>query len=346
MDFRTLFTLRPVHPYFSTGIGPGYRFVPTDRTQKQMRRNSQRLRSDEQYCEVLQDFDKLGQLETQGSCFFDIALYPEDDLFLIYSKLDIDFKTGQIYLLGNRSGTIGTTKKPQPGLALINRADGTGYRSVPVLLTRKTFSLSPRIDQGDTLTLKDNKNQVLREWKVDDSASGQGFYADATRWPDGLFTLYNSQDAVENYYADEQLCAAAPSLVLSIFVDFNHLKKEETKPLFEYEIRFPNRAVYWRYRVVVKNNHRLPENLQIKNGDRKNLPGISFDIEKGGGIDQTEVRFISSAPIPLVDRAYKNISLMDKTREGQALVTHLPNPGVSSVRFKDNRWTADMFIYI
>ena len=67
MHFGNLFTLRSAHDYFSTGSGPGYRFEPTERTQKQMRRNSQLIRSDKHHCEVLQDFDELEQPRVRGS---------------------------------------------------------------------------------------------------------------------------------------------------------------------------------------------------------------------------------------------------------------------------------------
>lgn len=148
MNFRTLFALRPVHPYFSAGSGPGYRFVPTERTEKQMRRNSQRLHSTVHYCEVLQDFDKLGQEENKGNCFFDIALYPEDDRFLIYSELDIDYQAGCIYLLRNRFEPPGAPENFDSGPTLIDRLNSTKFGAEPLFLKGKTFSLPPPGWQG------------------------------------------------------------------------------------------------------------------------------------------------------------------------------------------------------
>lgn len=113
----------------------------------------------------------------------------------------------------------------------------------------------------------------------------------------------------------------------------------------DYNIRVASRPVSWEYHVIANENHRKLNQLAIRNNNEKLLPGLLF---KQTRIDEQrkEAVFISSQPIPLTERPYQSIELIEKNSSGTPLIPHLPNADISSLHVKEKKWAAKIYVYI
>ena len=72
------------------------------------------------------------------------------------------------------------------------------------------------------------------------------------------------------------------------------------------------------------------------------LEGAEYVVDE----KKREIVFLSDKPIPMTEKGYLDIELNEAQGSGHPLIANLPNPGLSSVKYKENKWISDIFVYI
>ncbi len=308
MNYYQLLSVNLFHRYFSSGKGEPFRFEPTPDCEKRLRRFSQLMRMSGYGFRVLKDLDKIQEPLTDEDYFFDIAIFPTDPYFSIFSDLEIDYKSGQVYYLGN-TGEPGSLESTSIPLTLVERGSGDPgqvFAGVPVRLQPKKFPVTVDASSGDTVRLLDKKNKTVKEWSIEEKGGNVSLYADVSREPGGVFLVEKNGAIVSRCYADDHCFKTKPPIILGIGLSLNDVKVNDNYSLREYEIRVGNRSAYWQYRVFARSSQRKLESLQIENKNQKLLPGVTFSSVS---MDQEkrEVVFLSDKPIPMFEYPYMDI---------------------------------------
>jgi hypothetical protein len=286
--------------------------------------------------------DQSGSGETG---FFDIAVYSRDGLFGNYSNLEIDYRKGAIYYVGNTLKS-GADKNKEKRITLTDREGGKEVEAVPVLLEPKQFVISlDNAVPGDTFRLLDKGNTVVEEQQVKDKTSGASLYVDVKGKSAGIYRLEKNNQITAYFYADDMLYNKKPALIIGIEAVIPVGAGKEKSDVQTYDIRIASRAVYWQYHVVGRTNGRKLSNLEIRNNNEKLLPGVKFEPVR---IDEEskEAVFVSNKPVPIWEKAIQSIELIEKGNNGTPLVPHLANADISSLHVKEGKWESRIYVYI
>lgn len=289
MKYRKILSLHLIHDYFDGKKGRPFRFEITEDSEKQYRYYAQLIRDTDNGFFVLKNIDKIRDFEAGEHYFFDVAVYPSDNLFACYSDLEIDYKKGKVYYLSNViGGQRGVGKKAKKGKAKDGESSGIhmtvlggdeSVDAVPVQLVPKQFNIPVDTSPGDIFKLLNKKNEAVKEWTIGSKIEVTEFYADMGRMDSGVYQLEKNGDIVSRYYADDRFCMDKPALVVGISLSLRQLQEGDRYLPREYEIRMASRSVYWRYLVSSVVNGRKIENLRIENNNKKGLPGVKFPRE-------------------------------------------------------------------
>ena len=347
MSYQKWISVKLGHSYFADGRCPSMRFEPTDDCREQMRRSRQFFFPTPNGFFIFQDTTKIKENQSGNaeSCFFDIAVYPTDTLFANYSNLEIDYRQGRVYYIGNTLKSS-TDKSKDKKLTLTDREAGQEKEAVPVILEPKQFVISlQEAAPGDTFKLLDKSNAVVKEQQVKDNTDGSALYADVKGKSAGLYSLERNNEITTCFYADDSLYNTKPAIIIGIEAVFPGDKEEQSTTVQSYDIRAASRAISWEYHVIARANGRKLKNLEIKNNNEKLLPGVSFEQVR---IDEErqEAVFVSNKTVPLSERAYQSIELIEKGNNGTPLVPHLANAGISSLHVKEGKWVSQIYVYI
>jgi hypothetical protein len=323
------------------------RFEPTDDCREQLRRSGQFFYPMPNGFLIFKDTSKIKENQSNNgeSCFFDIAVYPADGLFGNYSNLEIDYRQGRVYYIGNTLKSSADKSKDKK-LTLADREGGQEVEAVPVLLEPKQFViLLDEAAPGDTFKLLDKSNAVVKEQQIKDKTDGAALYADVKGKSAGIYYLERNGKITAYFYADDSLYNTKPAFIIGIEAVSPGDKEEENTTVQNYDIRAASRAVSWEYHVIARANGRKLKNLEIRNNNEKLLPGVSFEQVR---IDEErkEAVFVSNKPLPLTEKAYQSIELIEKGNNGTPLVPHLANAGISSLHVKEGKWVSQIYVYI
>ncbi|MCP5049029.1 MAG: hypothetical protein GY940_17800 [bacterium] len=344
MKYIKYLSLHLTHDYFANSSGNVPRFVPTEDCQKQIRRNSLLFRTQPNGFTILADSDQAPDQPEGAGTFFDIAVYWPDPLFASYSNLDIDYRAGNIYYIGN-SIDGGDFQQGGKRISLTDRRSAETFQAVPVRIQPKAFVFPVQAATGDSFVLKDKTNRIVRQWDIEGEEVPEALYADVKRGPAGIFILEKNGNVIQYFYADDTLYKEKPVFIIGIgplSIDVNEAGKSRPP---EYQIRIAARSVFWFYYVYATLNGRKLANLRVENNNPKLLEGITFDRQP---IDEQYKRviFTSGSPIPLMEKAYKSIQLTEEGNSRTPLIPNLPNADMSSLRNKDGKWYSEIFVYI
>jgi hypothetical protein len=348
MNFQKWLSVNLEHGYFADHRCPSLGIEPTSDCREQMRRRGQFFYPLPNGFFIFQDTDKIrvNQNGTAESCFFDIAVSSPDELLGNYSNLELDYRRGRAYYVGN-SLKSEPDKNKEKQLTLTDREGGKETEAVPVLLEPKQFSVS--LDEaapGDTFKLLDKHDSVVVEKQVKDKTGPAALYADVSKKSAGIYRLEKNNTVTAWFYADDMLYHnhTKPAFIIGIEAAPPGNTGGKKTAIQTYDIRVANRAVFWQYHVIARTNSRKLKNLEIRNNNEKSLSGVSFEqvnIDEEG----KEVIFVSSRPVPVSEKAYQAIELIEKG-SSTPLVPHLPNAGISTLHVKEGKWVSRMYIYI
>jgi len=347
MSYKKWISVNLEHSYFADGRCQMLRFEPTGDCREQMRRGQQFFYPMPNGFFIFKHTDKTkeNQSSTAGSCFFDIAVYSADPLFGNYSNLEIDYRQGRVYYIGNTLKSS-TGKSKEKVLTLTDRQEGKEVEAVPVLLRPKQFVISlDKAAAGDTVKLLDKNNAVVEELQVKDKNKGTSLYADVSRKSAGIYSLEINNRVTAYFYADDHLYNIKPALIIAVEADSPGGGDKDNTAVLKYDIRAAGRNVSWQYHVFARENRRKLKNLEIRNNNEKQLPGVTFQQAQ---IDEErkEAVFVSNQPIPLTERPYQSIELIEKGSSGTPLIPHLPNADISSLHVKEGKWVSQIYVYI
>jgi len=341
MSYKKWITVSLEHSYFADGNCRKLRFEPTGDCRERMRRGKQFFYPLPNGFIIFKDPDltKENLPGTAANCFFDIAVYSADPLFGRYSNLEIDYRQGRVYYIGN-------TLEPGPGnsekrLTLSNRQEGLELEAVPVLLKPGQFVIPlDGAAPGGTARLLDKNNAVVRELQVNDKNNGASLSVDVSRKGAGIYSLEINGIITGHFYVDDGLVNTRPAMIIGIAAN-----GEEKDAVQRYDILAASRAVTWEYHVFAYENRRKLDNLEIRNNNEKILPGVSFPPVRSDE-EQKEAVFVSNRPIPLSERPVQSIELIEKGSSGSPLVSHLPNAGIDTLHYKEGKWISRINVYI
>ncbi|HLP59250.1 MAG TPA: hypothetical protein VK186_10490 [Candidatus Deferrimicrobium sp.] len=335
MNYEKYISVTLEHSYFADGKCPSLWFEPTEDCSIQMNRHKLLFYHLPQGFIILTDTDNLikKQAAALESLLFDTAVYSQDRFFGNYSNLEIDYRQGRVYYVG----TALKTGPASPGKRITLSVPGIGreIEAVPVQLKPKQFVISlENAAPGDTFKLLDRNNTMLCNHHINETGRGTLFYVDAVNKPPGLYSLQKNDTITGYFYLDDLLCRTKPAFIIGI---------DATSP--NYHLRIANRAVTWQYHVIARSNGRKLKNLEILNNNEKQLPGISFPLVR---LDETlnEAIFESNMPIPVSEKAYQSIELIEKDSSGTPLIPHLANAGISTLHVKEGKWVARIYVHI
>jgi len=350
MNYLPLLSVEFIHNYFSSGKCKPFRFELSRDCEKQMRYFSQVFRFNETQFTTLKDFEKVRALPdgtVNEDYFFDIAVYPVDSQFSVYSGVEASFRHRiSYYLSPSEKAKVNSKDSQLFTLQLQGAEEEVLYEAVQVILKPAKFDIVIDAVPGDSFKLLDKKNNTVNQWTIQETGQGKfSAYIDASKASNGFLELEKNGATVARYYADDGFFKSRPPFILGFDFSLASLKKGESYLVLNYKIRFASRPVFWIYHVIVKGNNRKLESLSIVNNNEKMLPGVTFPRSR---IDEKEaqVEFISDRPLPLTDKGYIDIELVDSESIGRPLVVNLPNPSLSSIRCKESKWISDIFVYI
>lgn len=347
MSYQKWISVNLEHGYFADGKGPSMRFEPIDDCREQMQRSGQFFFPTPNGFFIFQDTTKIKENQSGNaeSCFFDIAVYPTDALFANYSNLEIDYRQGRVYYIGNTLKSS-TDKSKGKKLTLTDREGGQEKEAVPVILEPEQFVISlNKAAPGDTFKLLDKKNSVVKEQQIKKKTDDAALYADVRGKSAGIYYLEKNNQVTACFYADDSLYNTRPAFIIGIEAVYPGNKEEGDTTVQKYSIRAASRGVSWEYHVIARANGRKLKNLEIRNNNEKLLPGVSFEQVR---IDEErqEAVFVSSKTVPLSEKAYQSIELIEKGSNGTPLVPHLANAGISSLHVKEGKWVSQIYVYI
>jgi hypothetical protein len=321
-------------------------FGPTDDCRDRMRRNGQFFFSMPNGFFIFKDTTQIkkNQSSSGESSFFDIAVYSLDMLFGNYSNLEIDYRKGRVYYVGSTLKSS-ADKSKEKRITLSAPESGKEVEAVPVFLEPKQFVISlDNAVPGDTFKLLDRSNTVVEEQQVKDKTSG-ALYVDVSRKSAGIYSLEKNNHITAYFYADDMLYNTKPAFIIGIEATFPVDPGKEKIDVQTYDIRIANRAVLWQYHVIGRTNGRKLNNLEIKNNNEKLLPGVRFEQVR---IDEErkEALFVSNQPVPILEKAFQSIELIEKGNNSTPLVPHLANADISSLHVKEGKWVSQIYVYI
>ncbi len=328
------------HAYFTDGR-PHSRLVcePTHDCRMGMNGTGQFFYTNPSGFSVLYDKKKIPSVQDRPAegYFFDIAVFAADPTFLRYSNLDIEPAKGQACYVGHgiRTGAAAVEK----GLTLVE-PDGRTIEAVPVRLQPKQFVLPLEgAVPGAVFKLLDKWGSVVLEKQVK-AENETDLHVDFTSRPSGIYSLEKNGKVVARFYADDRLFLKKPVFIIGIKAGHPGAWGGNLN------VRVNPRPVTWEYHISAHNggNRRL-EDLTIRNNNKSELPGISFELFKRDAPKGTVV-FISNKPIPIKEQYYRDIQLLDKSAGGTPLIPHLPNANASSLHLEKGKWVAKMTVHI
>jgi hypothetical protein len=347
MSYQKWISVNLEHVYFADGRCSSMQFGPTDDCRKQMRRKGQFFFPVPNGFFIFQDTTQIknNQNSSDESSFFDIAVHSRDGFFGNYSNLEIDYRKGKVYYVGSTLKT-GSDNSTEKRITLSDPVSGKEVEAVPVFLEPKQFVISlDNAAPGDTFKLLDKNNTVVEQRQVKDKTSGASLYVDVKRKNAGIYSLEKNNNISAYFYADDMLYNTKPALIIGIEAAFPTGTGKEKTGVQTYDIRIANRSVYWQYHVIGRTNGRKLNNLEIRNNNEKLLPGVKFEqvrIDK----ERQEAVFVSNKPVPIWEKAFQSIELIEKGNNGTPLVPHLANADISSLHVREGEWVSQIYVYI
>jgi hypothetical protein len=345
IKYRQCISVKLVHGYFQDGKSNGFHFKPVEENRKRERPGAIVCCPGENGFSIL---EIPGAGSSPGNAevkVFDIAAYSKDPLLGNYSNLETDQRSGKVYYIGN-----GLKNAPENGsdkrLTLSRQHDNNTWEAVQVLLQPREFVISPReVAPGDVFTLKNIKNTVTHQWTVKNNHSANSFYVKTHAQHPGFFLLEKNNEPAACYYADDRLYLYPPLFIAGMALPAVRDEKNGIIESKDYILEIAPRAVTWQYHVKVRANGKRIKNLQVRDNSGKQLASITFAVKH---IDEQEsmVVFASNRPIPLTEKPYKSIELIETGNSSTPLIPHLPNAGISSLHFVQNQWVAQMYVYV
>jgi hypothetical protein len=341
MNYEKYICVTLEHGYFADGKCPSLWFEPTEDSSIQMNRNKLLFYHLPQGFVILADTDNLKKKQADAAAsatsvaglFFDIAVYSQDKLFGNYSNLEIDYRQGSAYYIGTPLKT--GPANPEKRITLMVPGNEGEIEAVPVQLKPKQCVIAlENVAPGDMFKLLDRNNTLLCHHHINETGRGTLFYVDAVNKTPGLYSLLKNDTITGYFYLDDLLCRTKPAFIIGI----DSISRN-------YHLRIANRAVTWEYHIIARSNGRKLKNLEIRNNNVKQLPGISFPLVR---LDEilNEAIFESNMPIPLSEKAYPSIELIEKGSSGAPLIPHLANAGISALHVKDEKWEARIYVHI
>ena len=342
MSYQKWISVSLEHGYFADRRCPPLRFEPTDDCREQMRRGRQFFFPMPNGFFIFKETDKINENQpgNEESCFFDIAVYSQDGLFGNYSNLEIDYRKGKVYYIGNTLKTS-PDKSKEKRITLADSESGKEVEAVPVFLEPKQFVISlDNAAPGDIFRLLDKNNAAVEEQRIKDKTSGASLYADVGGKSAGIYSLERNNKITAYFYADDLMYQTKPAFIIGI----DAVGKEKIA-VQKYNIRIANRVVSWQYHVIGRINGRKLKDLEIRNNNEKLLPGVLFEQVR---IDEEskEAIFVSNKPVPISERPYQSIELIEKGNNGTPLVPHLANADIASLHVKEGKWVSQIYVYI
>ena len=349
MSYRKCISVSLEHRYFADLRCPAVTFEVAPHCRSTMRRRRQHFYPTPGGFHIFKSGESTDSgKEQETDDVYDIAVYPADSRFGNYSNLDIDYRGGSVYYIGSRLKTgpaDGTEKRitmtagKTSHITFDTTSDMTQaeaqVEAVPVLLRPMQFviPLEPA-ETGDTFQLLDSFGHMAEQQRIGDKVSGAALFADLSRKTPGLYTLRRNQTDVAWFYADDTLHRKKPAFIISVDAASSH-----------YNIRIANRPVSWEYHVIARSNGRKLNNLHIRNNNDKLASLVNFEQVRVHQ-QRMEVVFVSSHPVPLSEKAFQSIELIEKGANGAPLVPHLANADIASLHVRDGKWVARIYVYI
>lgn len=360
MKLKKWISVQMEHDYFATGRCHCLRTVPTQACEKRMRRDSLLFYKLPGGYIIFKNDDAQQSAPPADPGTIDIAVYGEP-LLSSFSNLDIDARNRKTYYIGNfnipgtgedSSGSGNGRKR----ITLLDRGGGNQWVAVAARLTPKRFAITFEEPPGNkTIQLVNRENKVVKTWSGAETASSTSLALDLGAAPPGLYTLLKNREVINRFYCDDQLHANHETPVFISGIQPPPEQSEQSGQSQQggaeegtarhYDIRIHGRPVTWKYHIIARANGRKLNNLQVKNNNPKALPGIAFEkipMES----DEKQLTFISSKPIPISQKAYQSVQLIDKGSNGTPLIPHLPNADLASLHKKEGKWESWIYVYI
>lgn len=323
-SFHPLFTVSLLHSYYSGEACQDFDFVFPAETMRQMKNGKLVYRIREGRLHVLYEAGESGA-----------AFRLADG-----QTLRIGFRLLNPYFMNfTKQGPY--TRELRPLYQNVKKASQLNAPK-GVVLAGPLFSHSlANSKRPVTVTLKDAGGQTVQTDFVTADAGGSAISYDLTRWDAGLYSVeevYAESKKITAYYTDPELQRQGAFGALEV-----HVKKSFYKTAPDFKIRFDAKEETLRYYVVAQNytdaefNQLSVSDVGFTEGGRPEVrftkvassaftsDDISPELLRQESADKL-VLFKSQAPVAWREEARAKIQL---SKNGEALITHLPQPGVN-----------------
>lgn len=343
MNYKKWLSLQVEHDYFTDLKCPPPGFTTGKTCDGIIRRNGLRFFGMPDGYLFLYDPDfpeQPGQDNKRANLYLDVALSVPDPMFVNYSNLDIDFRRGLVYYIGNH----GSGESAGLTLNQLNENQSVkSWQGAPVWLKPEQFVFTVTdAKPGEIIRLLDRDGNEANQWTIKEKKQSVSFLAD-TKGDAGLYLLEKNGKITSRFYADDRYYAARPAVIIGLQAVLPE-GEEQAGPHF-FNLRIAAREASWKYHVKSRNNSKQYKNLQVRTANSKRLSGVTFAREQDSGTGEETV-FVSNAPLPIRQQPYTAIELVDEDGGATPLIPHLPNAGVSTLHYIQGKWESWIYVYI
>ena len=280
--------------------------------------------------------------------FIDTAIYPNDTHFHSFSNLDINYKNGEVFYIGNHPETQAQTGEEKQ-ILLTDLNSNTQFTSIKIWLRSKQCIFPIESGSWKQYTLKDRTGFIIKTWHYADNEKAVQLSIDLSQWSAGLYYLQKDEDIIHWFYVSDALMnkEERPAIIAGIGLESIDTGEEASKSpvVGNFTVEIFSRTVFWHFHVLVRSNHRDLSQLAIVNKNKKQLKDIQFNQEQINEMLK-EVVFTGNTAIPLSEEGFKDLELVETPTPNVPLIPHLPNADITSLHMENNQWISKIYVNI
>ena len=279
---------------------------------------------------------------------FTFLLCLKNPAFTTFSQVGLKTDADQHYYFNNLGENMGAGDMP---LLVTNSTDKKV--SNDDLMSFKSgsyaFASDVAVDEKQVKLVYTDTGEQFQQVVDDNKTISRKLFSFDLRSATGRAKLFSGADDKESFYVMSQADRQGFFAVIEIFFTkdlkdkYQFIKKNNALERFEittakYKIPFTSRKSVWRYNVAKKFNQNVT-GISIK---KESGPVIEFENSPGSAADL----FIMNSKVPLTfsEEAVTGIKLSDNN--GQAIISHLPNPSLQLLKEESGKLFSDIFITI
>lgn len=345
-NYKKMVSVQVLNDYYASLQSNDFGFVPEKESWRTIHRLGLKFNPTDYGFNLFAEVDETGKLQKDQSSvpvkmvFFMVLNNPS---FVNFSDLPLVPDPTKIFYFSNRATNKREVFSVGSDSLLLNQ---NGQVSPSDLIKKTGDAYHFTLDGNDgnkvaeIVSLDSNEMVIAKELIPINEHYNASFNLNGL--PAGQYQLKIGGTEVDRFYYAQQFTVGKYFAVVELFSstdsDYAYFNGSNEVTSKGYSIVFNHRDTLWRYKVINRNEHDLPD------------PGIKenetpWDFTNSGGLV-----FVSNSPMPLKENPIQGIAFYnDKNDASSILINDLPNPGIALIKPEPaNPATiySDIYIYL